>query len=88
MSINDDFMNKKTTLVFNDYEQKMLFVSAIIECFEDFLIDKGIDIPNDEKEGDPDASLIYGTDYGKLQDDIDCVILSWHAVDEELESDI
>ena len=42
-------------------------INDVIELFEDFLDDKGIVIQNDEKEGDPGASNIYGTDYGDLQ---------------------
>lgn len=51
-------------------EEMHEFVSCIIEMFEDFLDDRGIDVPNDEKLEDPDASTIYGTDYGELEDSI------------------
>lgn len=43
---------------------------AIIEKFEDFLDEKGIVIPNKEKDEDPIASNIYGSDYYKLEDEI------------------
>ncbi len=45
----------------------------IIEAFEDFLDEKGITVPNDDKEraiadGEDPASIcnIYGTDFGDL----------------------
>lgn len=43
---------------------------AILEVFENFLYEKGINIPNDEKEGDENAAIIYGTDYGNLEDEV------------------
>ena len=46
-------------------------IGSFIEAFEDFLDEKGIVIPNDEKDDDPDASNIYGTDYGILSDRIE-----------------
>ena len=40
----------------------------IIDIFEDFLEEKGINIDNPEREGDEDnAAIIYGTDYGYLE---------------------
>lgn len=42
-------------------------INDVIELFEEFLDDKGIVIPNEEKAEDPGASNIYGTDYGDLQ---------------------
>lgn len=41
-------------------------LKAIIETFEDFLEEKGIDIPNPDKEDDSGASIIYGMDFGCL----------------------
>lgn len=52
----------------------------IIEAFEDFLDEKGIVIPNDEKNEDPFASTIYGTDFGNLYDTLDR-ILATHGGD-------
>lgn len=51
-------------------------LGAIIEVFEDFLDERGIVIPNDEKCQDPDASNIYGTDYGELEDRLEDVLRS------------
>ena len=49
-------------------------IQAIIEVFENFLEEKGIDIPNPEKEGDDGAAIIYGTDYGELESRIENVL--------------
>ena len=51
--------------------ERLETISLFIEAFEDFLDEKGIVIPNDEKDDDPDASNIYGTDYGILSDRIE-----------------
>lgn len=54
----------------------------IIDIFEDFLTEKGIEIPNPEKEEDenlePDeAAIIYGSDYDWLGDKIEQIIAGW-----------
>lgn len=51
-------------------EETHEFVGCIIEIFEEFLEERGIDVPNDEKQEDSDASTIYGSDYGELEDAI------------------
>lgn len=50
-------------------------LACIIELFEDFLEEKGIDIPNPERDEDPCGSLIYGTDYGNLSDDLEHLLI-------------
>ena len=48
-------------------------LAKIIEAFEFFLISKEIDtsiIPNEEREDDPNAALIYGSDYYNLAAEI------------------
>lgn len=59
------------------------FVSMVIECFEDFLERRGIDIPNPEKDGDDGASLIYGTDFGELQSDLEGVFAMYGIIPPE-----
>ena len=52
----------------------------IIDIFEDFLDDKGIELDNPEKSEDEDlenAAIIYGSDYTKLQDSIEELIDNW-----------
>ncbi len=60
------------------------FLACLIEAFEDFLEDKGIEIENPEKaeaiaEGkDPESICnIYGTDFGNLEQTLESIILSW-----------
>ena len=56
--------------------ERLETLGCIIELFEDFLDEKGIVIPNDEKEQDPDsASNIYGTDYGILSDRLEHLLI-------------
>lgn len=54
---------------------------------EDFLEEKGItkeDITNDEREDDPDATIIYGSDYDELADKFANIIgISRNAEDYE-----
>ena len=63
--------------------QSLEFVSHIIECFESFLEKRSIKIDNPEKEGDPDASLIYGTDYGELQEGIEYWLVEFNLASYE-----
>ena len=52
----------------------MTVVQAIIEVFEDYLEERGIEIPNVEKEGIEGEAIIYGTDYGELESQIEEVL--------------
>ena len=48
--------------------EKTEFLGQLIDVFEDFLDEKGIVIPNPEKDDDPDnPANLYGTDYGNIQ---------------------
>lgn len=42
----------------------------ILDIFEDMLTDKGIKIPDEEREGDEDEACIYGNTYYALEDKI------------------
>jgi hypothetical protein len=56
--------------------ERLETLGCIIELFEDFLDEKGIVIPNDEKDESPDsASNIYGTDYGTLSDRLEHLLI-------------
>jgi hypothetical protein len=62
---------------------KAEFVGQIIDIFEDFLEEKGISIDNPEKEDDPDnAAIIYGSDYGALQDQLEAMLRNWGLITE------
>ena len=59
-------------------------VGQIIDIFEDFLEEKGINVENPEKaeavsDGeDPESiCILYGTDYGTLQSAIEATLISW-----------
>ena len=62
-------------------------IGAMVDTVEDFLEEKGItknDIPNDEREDDPDAAIIYGSDYDELADKFANIIgISRNAEDYE-----
>ena len=54
---------------------------AIVEVFEDFLDERGIDIPNPDKVQSEGPCVIYGTDYGELVDRVAAVLLGRPATD-------
>ena len=58
-------------------------IMPIIEVFEEFLEEKGIDIPNDEKEQSEGPCIIYGTDCGNLMDRIETILTEYGVIDEE-----
>lgn len=43
---------------------------SILSIFEEFLYEKGIDIPNEDKEGNEEEAILYGSDYYSLEDKI------------------
>lgn len=51
-------------------------VHKILDIFEHFLDEKGVEIQNEEKAENPDAAILYGTDYGDLYDAIEALIVS------------
>lgn len=60
-------------------------IGQIIDIFEDFLEEKGIDIENPEKEDDPDsAAIIYGSDYGTLQSQLEEAFINWGILRKEV----
>lgn len=70
--IYNDVISKKA-ICRNDLPE---FIGNIIDIFEDFLENKGITIENDERE-DSDDCILYGTDYGYLQDKIQETLKYW-----------
>lgn len=65
-------------------QKRLELMCSIIEAFEDFLEEKGIVIPNDEKEQSPDsASNIYGTDYGNLSQDIEDILTNYGLLEDQ-----
>ena len=55
-------------------------VNSFIEAFEDFLEERGIDIPNEEKEQSEGPCIIYGTDYGDLYERIEHLLINLGAL--------
>lgn len=66
------------------HSERLETLACIIELFEDFLDERGIDVPNDEKDQDPDsASTIYGTDYGELEGRLESLLIRLGLLEEE-----
>ena len=75
---------KNTVNPFIPAEAVPEFTGQIIDIFEDFLELKGITIPNPERDEDPDnTAIIYGSDYGMLQDKIEDTLRNWEPAAEE-----
>lgn len=74
-------------------DDKVEFVGRIIDVFEDFLDEKNIHIPNseredycsdtDEKTGEENLAIIFGSDYDYIADRIKEILGSWELIDKE-----
>ena len=63
-------------MIIDEHSERLEILCMFVELLEDFLDEKGIVIPNDEKNQDPEsASNIYGTDYGILSDRIEDLLI-------------
>ncbi len=60
---------------------RLEMLTAIIEKFEDILDAHSIVLENSDKAQDPDASTIYGLDFGYLCDQLDAVFEEYHFSD-------
>lgn len=61
----------------DDNSSRLETIATFIDAFEDFLEFKGVDIKNPERDDDPCASLIYGTDYAVLSDKIEDLLIRY-----------
>lgn len=64
-------------------DDRLELLGQLIDVVEDFLEEKGIDIPNPEKEDADDiheCAIIYGTDYGNLSDEFDKILVNWKLI--------
>lgn len=61
-------------------ENKTEFLGQLIDVVEDWLEEKGIDIPNEEKD-ELNAAIIYGSDYDKLKSGFNSIMESYHVFD-------
>ena len=71
--------NKKPIISTEDTPE---LIGQIIDIFEDFLEEKGITIENDEREdsGEENDAIIYGTDYGTIQDELEATLKTWNII--------
>ena len=74
--------------VVSSHLQRLEFLGCIIDVFEDFLTEKGIEIQNDEKEEDEDAAIIYGTDYDNLESSLESLLIQYNVLDPEKEEQV
>lgn len=72
--------NKPGHIPYMSHQDELDFGCSLVEAVEDVLMAEGIDIPNDEKDEDEFASLIYGTDYSDLENRIIYVILDQNGL--------
>lgn len=65
---------------------RMELIGQFIDVFEDFLDEKGVVIPNEDKEQSGDgAANIYGDDYDRLQGGIEDTLIAWHILQPQRE---
>lgn len=63
-------------------EDQNELIGQIIDIFEDFLEDHNIDLANEERDEDTDdAAIIYGSDYGHLQEELLELLKAWRIID-------
>ena len=79
--------SKKTKPVVTN-EDKPEFIGQIIDTFEDFLDEKGIVIPNEERDFDEDldaenSANIYGSDYDNIASSLIEIMERWHIIKKE-----
>ena len=75
--------NKKT--IVNEINKTEL-IGNIIDIFEDFLDDKGIFIPNPDRDENPELDMessanIYGEDYDSLSTSLENLLRSWNITE-------
>ena len=73
--------NTKLLPVFDKSDREEL-IGQMIDIFEDFLTDKKINIPNEERDFNEDleaenSTNIYGSDYDKLAEQIEATLVTW-----------
>lgn len=61
-----------------DKTLEQLYATAILDCFEDLLDEKDIDIPSDDRYGSEDEARIYGCEYYDLEDRVMYLLNKFH----------
>lgn len=69
--------NNKTHISRSDLPE---LIGQVIDIFEDFLEEKHVAISNPDREGDPDAAILYGDDYDRLSGQIGQTLVNWDIV--------
>ena len=67
----DDFIQEKENILLN----VKTWTFTILEIFENFLYRKNCNIENDEKKGNKEEAIVYGSDYHKLEELIKGIFL-------------
>ena len=62
-------------------------IGQFIDLFEDFLDEKGVVIPNEERDEDEEldaenSANIYASDYDTLSDGIEEILTRWEIIEE------
>ena len=70
-------------LPYDAHSERLETIGSFIDIFEDFLEEKGIDIPNDEKDDSDNPAIIYGTDYGYLSERIEELLIRLGMMEKE-----
>ena len=65
-----------------DHGEYLSLMERLVEAVEDFLDEKGITIDNPEKEENPDASNIYGSDYYDLEERFGSILKDCELIEE------
>lgn len=68
-----------------DSADKCELIGCIVDIFEDFLEEKGIKIPNEERDENNSEAIIYGMDYGILSEQIESTLRAWDLIGDEEE---
>lgn len=69
-------------------EDRSEFVGSVIDIFEGFLDEKGIVIPNTEKEDEADLAPddlanFYGSDYDRVEKELEELFVNWKVLEDE-----
>lgn len=53
------------------------YAANICDCFEELLDEFGIDIPDDDREGEEEEAHIYGCTYSDLEDKVKEILIQF-----------
>lgn len=67
----------RTQRKFITQEEEAELVGQIVDVFEDFLESKGVNVENEERDGEESPTIIFGTDYDIIAAGIRNVIGAW-----------